>query len=368
MSAVSNLISQIDKGRSGTNHGCSLGLPKLEGVIDGLTRQTYTLIMSGSGSGKTSLVLYSYVYRPLMEHLDDDNFKCTYFSLEMNAEMILGKLLSMYIFEKYGIQLSLKEIFSRKRGYILSDEYYAIVKECLPWLEKVQSKLFIYDKGLDADSFYAILMKALEKYGTFEETDTRKLYHPNNPNLIWEVVIDHIGLLRPKKGRSKKDEIDLCSSYAVTLRNMCGLSFTFLSQVNRDASSTERRKFGNDIMNYQLSDAKDSGGPTEDAEIVLSIFNPNKSRLNNYKGYNISQLGDSFRSITVLKSRYGEVDVEVGCNFFGNIGIWKELPKGDEIYNYERYTNANYLLEEEVNEIDENTETDSQSSQYTFTL
>lgn len=75
---VDSLLKQIEVGRQGRNKGFSIGLPKLENYIDGLTKGTNTLIISGSGSGKTSLVLYSYVYRPLMEHIDDENFRVTY--------------------------------------------------------------------------------------------------------------------------------------------------------------------------------------------------------------------------------------------------------------------------------------------------
>lgn len=219
----------------------------------------------------------------------------------MNREMILAKLLSMYLFETYGVELSVKELLSRKRDYILSDDIYQLVLQSQDWMKKVESKLFIYDKGLNAEIMYAILMRQLEGLGKFDESENHKQYTPNNPDLLFLVVIDHMGLLRPAQGRSQKQEIDLASAYAVTLRNMCNVSFAMLSQVNRDASSTDRRKFGGNIMNYQLSDAKDSGGPTEDADIVLAIFNPNKQRLSSYNDYNIETLGDNFRSITVLK-------------------------------------------------------------------
>ena len=132
------LINEIDRGRSGLNHGISMGLPKLESIIDGITPETYTLIISNSGAGKTSFALYAYVYKPLMEHLDDDNFKILYFSLEMNEISMYIKLLSIYIFETYGVQLSFKRILSREKEYILSDEHYKLVQECMPWIDKMK--------------------------------------------------------------------------------------------------------------------------------------------------------------------------------------------------------------------------------------
>ena len=48
-----SLLKQIDRGREGKNHGYSMGLPKLESIIDGVTKATSTLLFSTTGSGKS---------------------------------------------------------------------------------------------------------------------------------------------------------------------------------------------------------------------------------------------------------------------------------------------------------------------------
>ena len=143
MTITEALLNEIDVGREGRSQGYSMGLPKIESVIDGVTKRTMTVLASGTGQGKSSFIMYSYVYRPLMEHLDDDNFYISYFSLEMPATVIFGKLLSTYIFEKYHKELSIKELLSRKKGYILSDENYKIVQDCTEWLNKIEKKIYI---------------------------------------------------------------------------------------------------------------------------------------------------------------------------------------------------------------------------------
>ena len=47
-----SLLARIDKGREGGNQGLSIGLNKLESIIDGLTQSTYYLLFSQTGSGK----------------------------------------------------------------------------------------------------------------------------------------------------------------------------------------------------------------------------------------------------------------------------------------------------------------------------
>lgn len=338
---TNSLVHQITLGRDGKNWGLNMGMPKLESIIDGVTKSTYTLLFSGTGSGKTSLALYSYIYRPLTEHLYDGKFRVTYYSLEMSSELLFAKLLCMHIFEKYGIELSTKELLSKEKNYRLSDEHYQLVLASLPWLHDVEKIITVHDKALNAEILYSSLMKELETRGKFVETDTRTIYEEDNEDLIHLVVIDHLSLVRKSQGRSLKEEMDLISSYLVTLRNRCRISPLVIMQANRDSTTMDRRKAGFD--NMQISDIKDSGSPAQDAEIIISIFNPYRERLNSYKGYDIKMLQARFRSITVLKNRYGESDVEVGTTFYGKCGLWKELPKANEIYDYELYATSDYV-------------------------
>lgn len=342
MTITDALLQEIDIGREGRAQGYSMGLPKVESIIDGVTKRTMTVLASGTGQGKSSYILYAYVYRPIMEHLDDDNFYVSYFSLEMPATVIFGKLLSTYIFEKYGKELSIKEILSRKKGYILSDEDYQIVQDSLQWLRKVEKKIHVYDKSLNADKLYAILMQKLEQFGEFEETENRKIYKPHNPDLLYEVVIDHVGLLRPSNGRNKKGEIDMTVAYLVTLRNMCDLAVTLIQQINREQSNIERFKAGR--TGIQLSDLKETGDTTDAAEVVAALYGPNRDKLNTYRGYDVKKLGDHIRMLQILKTRFGEADKEIALNFHGGINMWAELPLPNDIYDYDKYITPDYLL------------------------
>ena len=238
------ILNEVKRGREGLNAGASMGLPKPEGIIDGVTQSTYTLIISSSGSGKSSFSLYSYVYKPLMDHLNDDDYKVLYVSLEMSEMSMFIKLMSIYIFETFGKKLSYKEILSKKRGYVLDEEGYELVLQCQDWIDKISSKIEFYDKNVSADSLYAILCDRLEQCGEFVETETRKMYIPHNPTLTYVVVLDHIGLVRPKAGRTIKQEIDLVSSYLVTLREMCGISPVVIQQANREQANQARLQAG----------------------------------------------------------------------------------------------------------------------------
>ena len=367
---IDELFSEISRGREGKNQGFSMGLPKLEGVIDGVCSSTYTLIFAGTGNGKSSLALYSYVYRPIVEHLDDNKFKCTYFSLEMSAKTILARLLCLHIFDTYGISLSPKEIFSRRKNYVLCDEYYNLILECKPWLEKVHKILKIYDKTCNSNYLFNKLVAELRTTGTIDiDTSGDEMeihYVANDPELIHTVVIDHIGLVKAKASELKS-EIDAVSRVLVMLRNACGISPVVIMQINRASGDMERRKQG--LNNLTLNDIKDSGNPAQDCEVAISIFNPHREKLGSYGGYDIKRLEDNFRVITVQKARDGQSSVEIGVNFFGRMGYWHELPKSNEINDYGKYTNPDYILKQDLEkEMEKREDSDGNKTTFKFTM
>ena len=169
--------------------------------------------------------------------------------------------------------------------------------------------------------------------------------------------MDHLGLARPSEGRTKKQEIDEISSYAVGFREKCRVSFFMLMQENRNSSDMDRRKA--DLSEPSAEDIKDSGNPYNDCDVCIAIYNPLKHKLKSYRGYQIivetqdlyafQGLRDRFRSAILIKNRYGINDKVIGLNFFGEIGLFRELPRSNEITNYSPYlTLSNVNIDEKV--------------------
>lgn len=62
-----------------------------------------------------------------------------------------------------------------------------------------------------------------------------------------------------------------------------------------------------------------------DSDVMLAVFNPYREKLTNYRGYDIKTLKHNFRSVILLKNRYGDGDVAVGYSYFGGVNFWKEF-------------------------------------------
>ena len=79
-------------------------------------------------------------------------------------------------------------------------------------------------------------------------------------------------------------------------------------------------------MTPTLRDFGDSKYTTRDANVIMALFSPFRMKMPEFQGYNIPQLGNSFRNVEILENRNGEPGVNLGLNFIGPSGTFRELP------------------------------------------
>jgi hypothetical protein len=226
-------------------------------------------------------------------------------------------------------------------------------------MDILDERLLFFEGTLTPQSFEDKINEIMPRFGHFEGES----FIPNNPSQVVGLFIDHLSLIP-----GKKEAIDAISRATVTIRNVTGIvSPILIAQFNRDNSNMERLKGG--LQEPTKNDFKDSGGPYEDSQVCLALFSPHSHKLNTYRKYNIKILEQCFISITLLKSRFGSSDIVVPFNFFGDITHYVEMPKPDEIYDYERYTSPNYLLENNSLTIDDtDNNEDSSNNDFKFVL
>ena len=88
---------------------------------------------------------------------------------------------------------------------------------------------------------------------------------------------------------------------------------------------------------------KDTSGTTDGSDVVIALYYPYREKIARCEGYPIQNvLKKRFRLIQVLKNRYGIADSNKGCVFFGEIGMFKEIPRPEEIGDYEPYLSLDY--------------------------
>lgn len=265
------------------------------------------------------------------------NINILYFSFEVSAEILFAKLLSLYIYDTFGKVVSYEQILSFND--IIDDETYILLKKAKEWLLRIENMITVIDTARSSDGVYAALKDWCIKFGT-EQTITSKtgkkhiVFTPDDPDLLLLVVLDHVKLLLAKK-RSIREEIELCCSYLITIRNIYKCNITIVQQLNRNSKSMDRKLNGYELLG--LDDLSDSSAPGQAAETVLGLFNAYRENVPKCQGYVVkgskesAGLKDRFRLVQVMKNRYGRSDVYVGAAFYGEIGYWKELPPPNEM-------------------------------------
>lgn len=311
-------------------------------------------------SGKTALLDDAFVLNPVEWYLNDGgrsgiDLEIIYWSMERRKNFKLMKWVSRRIFLDHGIiipvsrmmgwcprneRLTLEErnLFSTYRDYV----------GALSEIVKIQS----YPENPTGIRNY-VRERALAN-GEVEVVDEHtRIYHPHKPNKIILNIYDHIGLIRKEKSLgTKKEIIDKASEDARYFRDFYGISSVKVSQFNRDISSPLRLKSGD--VEPMLEDFKETGTTQEDADVVLSLFDPMRYKVQDPSGYDLTKLRDSqgrkkYRSLKVQKNSYGGDDIRIGLAFQPEIGMFREMKKLTDTTDdtYSSIIDNSYFLREQ---------------------
>jgi RecA/RadA recombinase len=335
---VLQLYHNIKKGKEGKNLGISTNCPKLDDVLNGIQRKYMYIVAGDTGSGKSSYALDVFVYN-LYKNKDKNKDKrpvhFLYYSFEMASEVLLAKILSLHIWDTYQKVIPFKSILSLDK--IISDENYKLVMASQEWLIEFSKTITIYDSALTPGGIYATCKNWLSEFGEFIKLDEHKEEYREYDSLQYNVVIiDHISLIAGPD--TKKSKIDTVCDYMIGFRNKCNITPVIVQQTNRNSKSMDRKLNGYEL--FSLDDLMDSSATGQAAEVVLMLYYPYREKIAKCEGYPIqSILKDRFRLVQICKNRFGLSDKNIGNVFYGEIGMFKELPRPQDIIDYDDYIN-----------------------------
>ncbi len=329
------LLEEIDKGISGDIRGIPLeDLPRLSFVLNNIQKSMYYLIAGSQGSGKTSFlddIFILRVYDWYLNNKDKSPVKINwiYRSMERNVTYKLAKWTCIRLYQKYQIKITVAELLGWKKRIGIKD-ILPKVKECEVYFQELFDNMILISGSENPTGIFKHIIEYYSKIGKIEKVDEyHKKYIPNNEDLITIITSDHFGKLKLERGYDKKRTIDKMSEYFSICRDFYGSTIVALQQYNRDLSNITR--FKEKELTPQLEDLKDSSVPSDDADLVLALFDPYRHKIYDHMGYDIKKLivngYNRFRSISVLKNSYGIDDVRIAYRFIGELGIFNELPK-----------------------------------------
>jgi hypothetical protein len=339
MSDFDKLNELIKQGINGDNKGIPLSLPKLSKIVNGTQKSMYILLGGNSGTGKTAFVDQVYVldlydWWVTNKHKTKIKIQWIYRSMERNKMYKLAKWTCVRLYRKHNILMDVGEIL----GWEESPrplQYKKEIDECKEYFDELLKYVDIIAGAENPTGIYKHIQTYTEKHFTINHiSQFKKEYIPNDPDTYFIVINDHVGKLKPERGFNKKETIDKHSEYMGEFRDNYGFTIIDISQFNRAIGDTQRR-IKTDLRPI-TEDFKDSSNTQENADLILALFNPHRYQVHDFNDYDIDKFIDNngnnrFRSIGVLKNSYGLDDIEIGLNFIGECGIFKELPKGADM-------------------------------------
>ena len=139
MKIFDKTLEAINRGKEGGNEGLPYGIPSLVPYVPNIQQKTYYLIGGETGSAKTALTDYMFLYSPfdyIMNNDTDLKMKMIYWSFEIDIESKIAKGICQRIWKTHRILVDSNYIFSRGKNRI-STEIYDLVFSTRDYFDKL---------------------------------------------------------------------------------------------------------------------------------------------------------------------------------------------------------------------------------------
>jgi hypothetical protein len=319
--------------------------PRLGEYVPGFFRGSRVKILSGTGVGKTKLAKYLSLIVPYeLSKKHGLKFHTLYFALEESKEEFVDTMIVMMLKIKHGIVVDRLKLNSFYKE-VIDEDTLAKVIDVTKEVEDIMTHVTVFDDIHNPTGIFKACKKYADENGTHHYTKTdipidgekfMKIYdryEPYDPEMFTMVVVDHISLLEGEYDSQLKKTLDRREAMQKWSSTYCmkGLTNKFkyiclnIQQVGM--SSDDLNHFKANKLEPALADAGDNKTILRDDQIILTLYDPIRHDKDTHNGYNLRTLHkDAYRSLAVIKNRYGRSNIKLGLMFEGATGRFEELP------------------------------------------
>lgn len=371
-----NFIEKIKKGQLGKNKGLSTGLKPLDRAIDGIQKRAIYCVAASPKVGKSTFVDFCFMLEPFLYYIEhirlnpNSSLKVhwIYFSFEIDRVKKELKYASYFMWKDYGITnfWHKERLYEMSARYLegkltdIDDQVILLQPDHFEKLKEIYEKRIIPIFGQYTENGKKIkdgivdfiedrdnptgLRKYLFSYakdhGEFIEENYTTLndqgnritksrivgYKEKDSDLVTIVITDHVRKLRREMKYTLKENIDKFIEYQVEIRNWCSFTFVNVIHLNRNLANIERIKFLSEFLYPTGEDIKDTGNLSEEADYVITMFNPQDEKYKITKHFGVELEGyPNYRSIHLVESRDTECPNHMQVNMFGNINAFSQI-------------------------------------------
>jgi hypothetical protein len=327
---------EVEMGLSGQNEGISFGFPRLDNYIS-LRKANLYLFGGYTGSGKTTCADEIFVLNPFDELKRKgqlSRLKVIYWSMERRKAFKFAKWFSRKCWIEQGIKIPMNRLLGwvKQEDRLTKDEHDLFLMH-----KDYFDELFEYVTVIDGRQKPTAIRKYLRELSgkigrEYKKDEWTRGYESNDESLVVLNVFDHVGKL--EREASMNDDKSLIDKFSDdlsnTYRDLYGMSSVIVSQFNRAISNPMRLK--QEDVSPMLEDFKSTSDMAEDADVVMSIFDPWRYKVSDPSGYSLENLRDErgfkyYRNLQILKNSFGGEDIRIGMAYEPEMGIFREMPR-----------------------------------------
>lgn len=357
MSSFDLIYQQIKANKENRDNGgynsIPFGIPKLDKHVPGVIPGVQYEITASSGIGKTQIAKFlfvSQVYKFVKEHPQTGlKIKILYFALEESIQEYMLTLMCARLKEVHNIVVHPMMLISMGE-YHLSNEILAKIEETKAYFEELEQSIEVIDYISNPFGIYKYARDYARANGKFyyKETEVFPMegsdiifdtYVPNDSKLIKIGVVDHISLLQSEATLDTNTTWGAMSKFSSEYcRKMLTKHYKFAwVNIHQQAADKEKLQFTNSGQNIEqkvkpsLDGLGDCKVTQRDALVILGLFSPERYQIKKELGYDIGILQDNYRTLSILKNRFGTPNLECGLYFNGAVNTFRELPEADSV-------------------------------------
>jgi hypothetical protein len=331
------------------------GFDRLQKYIPGIIPSLMYKVTSHMGVGKTKFAKFLFVYQTMLYAMKYGmNFKVLYFALEESEEEFLDDLMVHLVTRIERVQIDRFSLTGMSNTSLTREQLDAI-KKVQNSVNAFMNNIEIIDDRYTPSSIFSVCKHYAKKWGTFAKNsdgeDDLSSYTPKDPNQIVLVVCDHISLLESEFDKSTNlyltDHKTIAKWHTGYARRIIAKQWNWaVLNVQQQSLDSEKQQFtnrGDTIVSKILPTLDGLANNKEvgrDDYVAMGIFAPERYALEKYLDYEIKNnseksFNDRFRSLHLLKNRFGHPNKILPLYFDGRYTHFKELPSvTDPSINY----------------------------------
>ena len=353
MSLFEIVKNEILKNKKTKENGKFVGIPipfkRLSEYIPIIEKGHSIGILGATGSGKSRFTRWLFIYH-IYKFYKETGYpvRIIFFPLEDSKEKVMRNMICHYMFEVYGIYITLQELDS-KGDRVLPEFVVDKLEEAVEFFKDFEKVITLVD-GLNepTEMFkycqdYALRTGKIEKYYVeIEGESTEQLRYVANNDVHTVAIFDNMSNIDVEEGAKDEREaiVKFCKTYV--RGRLCNFfKFTVVQVLQQDFAS-ERQSFnkdGNTIiakLEPSLAGIGDSKTIARSMHLVFGLFNPSRFDLLQYpipskhdptNTYRLDILGNRFRSLSVLKANDTDFGMKIAFDFNAVNEVMTELPK-----------------------------------------